>query len=76
MKKDKNIIKNNKIKEDIENKAIYDNRLDKHKNKILLIAIITAILIFMTYVFISQFINFKNTNDVNTKLILTDQKPS
>ncbi len=64
-------IQNENKKNEIENK-----NKEKKGNNLFLITVITAILIFILYVFISQFIFFKNSNDVNSSLIVSEHRPS
>lgn len=59
-----------------EKNEIEDKNKEKKGNNLFLITVITAILIFILYVFISQFIFFKNSNDVNSSLIVSEHRPS
>lgn len=61
------------IKKDYKEKN--EVKENKKKTNIFLIAVITAVLFFMIYVFVSQFLAFKN-NEVNSKITLQDQKPN
>ena len=60
--------KNNNEKE----KEIEKEYRKEHSNKIFIIAVITAFLIFLTYIFVSQFIFHKEKNNVNSIIELEE----
>lgn len=63
-------------KNTIETKQYKDKDIDidknKNSNKIFVIAVITAFLIFFTYIFISSFISHKEKKDVNLTIKLEE----
>lgn len=62
----------NKYKE-VEKKEELVNS-NKTNNRVFFIAIITAVLIFIIYVFVSQFLVFKDANHSNSRITLTKQE--
>lgn len=63
----------NKINNEKEKEKEMEKEYRKeHSNKIFIIAVITAFLIFLTYIFVSQFIFHKEKNNVNSIIELEE----